>query len=191
MGLTATNKGNYTPPPADVHLACCVGVYDMGTQVTNFGAKKQVKLVWELDCLKDNGQRYTISKDFTPSMNEKAALRKLIESWSGKKLTDEQSKEFDIGTLLGKSCQLQVIHNGEYANVGAIIKLPANAQPMKPVSPLVSYDMDRDGRNIPDGTPEFVKKKILAAQEWELEEATAQTAKFDSGSVASQAAAVF
>jgi hypothetical protein len=64
---------------------------------------------------------------------------------------DQQAKEsintgtFKFGDLLGKSCQLQLIRNGEYTNIAGAIALPKSAGQPKPVNPLFSYSIARDG----------------------------------------------
>jgi hypothetical protein len=173
MALMAKSSGgNYTPPPADTYPAVCVGVFDLGTQENQFGKpKQQVQIMWEIDCDKADGTHHTVSRQYTPSLHPKAEFRKLLDAWSGKKTTPEEEKAgFDVATLLGKPCQLQVIHNDKdgktYANVGAVLKLAKGMEPMTPLNKPVLYSWDDHGKKIPSAVPEFVRKKIEQSLEW-------------------------
>ena len=70
-----------------------------------------------------------IGRTFTASMSEKANLRKLIESWFGKKFpNDEAAADFDCTKLLGYKCLLNVTHTEKgqktYANVANATPIP-------------------------------------------------------------------
>jgi hypothetical protein len=172
MAIMARNSGgNYTPPPADTYPAVCVGVFDLGTQETAFGAKRQVRIMWEIDCDKSDGSHHTVSQTYTPSLNVKANFRKLIESWLGRKLSDDEVKNgYDVGKLLGQPCQLQVLHNESngktYANVGAVMKLAKGMQPLVPLNKPVLYSWDDHGRKMPNAMPEFIKRQVEQSLEW-------------------------
>lgn len=170
--LVKSNGGNFTPAPADVHNAVCIGVYDLGTQQTNFGSKRQLLILWELDSQKDSGHNYVVSRKYGMSLHQKAEFRKLLESWAGRKVTPEEEQNgFDASTLAGKPCAVQIIHNesngNTYANVGAVTKLMKGMTALKPENPIVSYSFDDHGKNIPDGTPEWVAKQIKLSAEWQ------------------------
>lgn len=63
------------------------------------------------------------SRNFTPTLNEKANFRKFLRSWFGRDLTKAELDGFDTETLIGKSGQIVVVHehrDGEtYANIVA------------------------------------------------------------------------
>lgn len=201
MGISVKSKGgNYTPAPADVHNSVCIGVYDLGTQVGNFGPKRQICLLWELDCDKDDGKHFVVSRRYGLSLHPKAEFRKLLESWSGRKVTpDEEENGYDATKLLGKPCALQIIHNesngSTYANVGSVTKLMKGMNPLKPTYPTCTFSFEDHGKNIPAGVPEWVQKLIKGSQEWNGTATTADgdeaTTEFDSGTVEEQATATF
>lgn len=200
MGIAAKAKGgNFTPAPADVHNAICIGVYDLGTQNTNFGKKQQIMLLWELDCQQDNGKNYVVSRTYGLSIHAKAEFRKVVESWAGRKLTQaEEENGFDAAKLLGQPCALQVIHNDSggntYANVGSVTKLMKGTQPMKPQNTPISFSFEDNGKNLPAGIPQWVAKKISQSDEWNgvVEDDTPDSnQQFDAGSVKEQAVGVF
>ncbi|MHA1379626.1 MAG: hypothetical protein ACTSRG_14730 [Candidatus Helarchaeota archaeon] len=47
------------------------------------------------------------------SLHAKATMRKFLESWRGKKFTKEELEGFDLQKILGKPCQLQIIHSDD------------------------------------------------------------------------------
>lgn len=122
---------DFQPAPQGVHQAVCVDVIDLGIlEVTWAGqTKKQHKILisWQLDENRDDGKPFLVSKRYTLSLNEKANLRKDLESWRGRKFTLEEEAGFDVETILGVNCLLNVQHNEKaektYANVVSIMPL--------------------------------------------------------------------
>lgn len=200
MGIPVKSKGgNYTPAPADVHNAICIGVYDLGTQNGNFGPKRQLCLLWELDCDKDDGKHFVVSRRYGLSLHPKAEFRKLLESWSGRKVTpDEEENGFDAAKLLNQPCALQIIHNenngNTYANVGSVTKLMKGMKPMKATYPAATFSFDDNGKTIPPNVPEWIQKLIKGSNEWNGTTVTADDEpadQFDAGTVEEQASATF
>jgi len=182
MGLIAKENGggNFDPVPEGVHLATCYSIFDLGTHFDEkFGkSAHSIVICWELpqeriDVEKD-GERMNlpraISKKYTLSLNEKANLRRDLQTWRGRAFTPEELAGFDLAKVLGKSCQLQVIHTvkGEktYSNIAAIMTLPKGSTPPPIENPQRFYSINDNGENIPDGTPEWIKEIIRASDEW-------------------------
>ncbi|HMJ91012.1 MAG TPA: hypothetical protein VK530_14415, partial [Candidatus Acidoferrum sp.] len=87
----------------------------------------------------------------TPSLNEKANLRKFLRGWFGRDLTKQEMDDFDTEILIGKTAQIVVVHehkDGEtYANIVA-------CTPDKSVEPLAASGKyirvkDRQGTGVP------------------------------------------
>lgn len=181
MGLLARDKGGQDFPPIDpgTHHAVCYGVVDLGThENTIYGTKAQkIWIAWELPDQRieydKDGKHYnvarSISKIYTLSIHEKSNLGKDLVSWRGKQFTDEEKQGFDILTILGANCLLQVVHqqkNGKtYANISTIAKLMKNMQKLKPENPLIQYSIETNGFEIPDNIPDWVKKLIAKSEE--------------------------
>lgn len=193
------SKGNtdFEPAPADVHNGVCIGVYDMGTHVGVYGAKRSVKLLFEIDAQRADGKNFTVSRDYGFTISKKSKLREMIEAWRGKPFTEaEENEGFDLAKLLGQPCAVQVVHkdsNGStYANIGSIMKLMKGMQPMKPTYKPCSYFIDDHGKNLPADMPEWIKKKIMQSQEWVGADTTPDSREqFDAGTPEEQAAATF
>ena len=179
MGLIARDKGggNYEPIPEDLHLTVCYGIWDIGTQFSDKWGKAthKVVIVWELpNCRREFEQDgvkrnlpMAISKRYTLSLHKKAELRKDLESWRGKKFTDEELKGFDLKKLLGVPCQIQVLHTESdgktYANIATITKAPSGTK-IKPENSLKFFSFE-EGSEIPDGTPDWIVTLIQQAEE--------------------------
>ena len=100
---------------------------DLGMVDDGFGVKHKVEIWWQLEERNpETGTRFTVRKRYTNSLHEKAALRKDLEMWRGRKFTQEELRGFDLEKLLGVPCQLQTVHkttdDGKtFCNVGAVI----------------------------------------------------------------------
>ena len=179
MGLIAKDKGggDFTPIPEDLHLAVCYGIWDIGTQFSERWGKAvhKVVIVWEIpgcrgefeqDGVKKDLPR-AISKRYTLSLHKKADLRKDLESWRGRKFSDEELKGFDVKKLLGVPCQIQVLHTKNedkvYVNIAAITKAPAGTK-ITPENPLKFFSFE-EGNAVPSGTPEWIMALIRQAEE--------------------------
>ena len=126
----AGESGTFTPAPEGVHQAVCVDVIDLGV-IPGFEGKPQhkVDVVWQIDEKRDDGKRFTLFKRYTLSINEKASLRKDLESWRGKVFTRDEELGFDVETIKGVNCLINVQHKPSadgkktYANVVAVMPL--------------------------------------------------------------------
>lgn len=136
---TAGDSKTYTPAPAGAHQAICVDVIDKGIlEVTYAGkTKKQhkVSVAWQIDEVRDDGKRFVVYKRYTLSLNEKATLRKDLESWRGEPFTRDEEMGFDLERLLGKNCLLSIQHkvvgDRTYANVMSVMPLAKGMSKMQ------------------------------------------------------------
>ncbi|CAB4128511.1 hypothetical protein UFOVP105_46 [uncultured Caudovirales phage] len=121
MAIYATNESNgnnFNPIENGTHVATCVQMIHIGTVEDEFDGKpvkgNKVRITFELPNelvkFKDDEpqQPRFISKEFTLSMNEKASLRKFLNSWRGVPFTEEEAVKFDICKLLGLPVMLSI-----------------------------------------------------------------------------------
>jgi len=118
--------------PEGLHHAVCVDVIDLGLVATKFGDKPKVRIVWQIEDRDGRGARFRASQMYTPSLNEKSALRPMLEAWRGRKFTAAELEGFDLEKLVGANGQIQVVHNmgdngNTYANVQAVVPAPKGA----------------------------------------------------------------
>lgn len=180
MSLTATPGTSIEPIEAGNHHGICVAVIDLGTQYNETFNKAQPKVMftWELPdfpILDEGGEPdptkgfRLISKEYTVSLHEKANLYGDLVSWRGRDFTPEELEGFNVKNVLGANCLVNVVHvtkgNKSYSNVAAIAKLPKSITNKVGTYKLI-YDMDEGITPIPEGVPDWIKKKIEASQEY-------------------------
>jgi hypothetical protein len=150
--------GNFEKAPAGSHPAVCVGMFDLGTQENDFQGnvtlQHRIFFVWELVTEKNQaGKNFLIGLDLNVSLNEKATLRKWIESRMGKQLPD--GAEYDVGEELGKPCLLNVVEKNGYPKITGMSSIPKGFAVPAPTFPPTAVTLDeyRDGAEIPAWCP--------------------------------------
>lgn len=142
--IAKDSRKEFQAPPEGLYQAVCVDVVDLGEEQTPWGSKQKIRIHWMLGTvdeatgetrvmMNDEGYPFQVAAKYTNSMNEKANLRKAIETWRGRAFTPEEQKKlidegFDVEKLIGANCQLQIVHNvaddgRTFANVQAIVML--------------------------------------------------------------------
>jgi hypothetical protein len=105
-----------------------------------------------------------IGKHYTLSLSEKANLRADLEAWRGKMFTETELAGFDVKSVLGKPCQLGVVHKSvggkTYANIAALMGAPKGIA--KPIAsgPLLHYDIDNHDQKVFDQLPGWLQTVI-------------------------------
>lgn len=177
MKFPAKATADFAIVPAGNHVGICNAVVDLGMQRGSAmypNPKRQVYIRFELP-----GERIKYQKDgheiegpmsigatMTASMSEKANLRKLIESWFGKKFPhDNAAADFDVKTLLGRRCLLNVTHaeKGQkiYANIANATPLPKGMVSGEAQhNPSLYFSLETPDRTTFDALPEWLRKKI-------------------------------
>ena len=129
MSLTITDKGGNDDFPKlekGMYEGTLYSIVDIGSKDYKFGnedPKKQHKVILAFEMTKaidpadnkvlmEDERPFAVSKKYTLSLHEKAALRLDIESWRGKSLTDEELAGFDLVGLLGHTAKIEVDHTG-------------------------------------------------------------------------------
>jgi hypothetical protein len=183
MAILATNNGTTRPLiPADLYVARCYSMIHIGTvEEIIEGSKKmlnKVRIGFELPTFKSvfneekGEQPYVISKEFTLSLNEKATLRKFLDSWRGKSFTEEEAKSFDITKLLGVPCTLNIIKktskNGtnEFNEISTITKVMNGVTCPEAINPIQKLEYDNFDHILFDSLPTFIKDKIVSSVEY-------------------------
>ena len=175
MGIYAEKKeSEFQSVKPGTYMARCYRMIEIGTINEDYmGQMKQhqkVMISWELPTElatfdKDKGEEpFAVSKTYTLSMNEKANLRKDLESWRGKGFTENEAEKFDLTVLLGKPCLLSIIQQPSKTNPGR------NYTVISSISPLMK------GQVCPD---QINPTKVLSYDEfnWELFESLSDYTK--------------
>lgn len=189
MGFIASDNGggNFKRVPSGSFIGRCYSLIDLGTQHSEgqYGPRDQhkIQIRWELFGDDDDGNPLTvdvdgapmpmtISKSYTVSLHEKAALRKDLASWRGADFTDDEARGFDISKLLGAYCMVSVTtseNNGKtYSNVSGLSRLPSalkNSKP-EPVHKNILFNLDAPDMTIFAGFHEKLQEAIKRSPEW-------------------------
>lgn len=126
------DTGDFTPCPEGLHDAVLADVAELQVRDYNDPTKmnNKVRLVFQIDQVNEDHPekaKFTCgTPPLTPSLHERAKLRKLLEGWRGKKMSEKELEKFDSETLIGINGQILVKHqirdNGDtYANVTEIL----------------------------------------------------------------------
>lgn len=170
----------FDPVPAGVHQAVCYSVIDLGTQQPRnpqYHPARKVQIGWEVPgemMQTDDGPKpRVISKEYGLSLGKKATLRAELQSWRGRPFTEEELKGFELSKLLGVNCQINVIHKPSedgtktYARVMGVMPLGRGMPVLKPINPVVHWDLPNSGPIVlPSDMHEWIKEKIMKSEEW-------------------------
>ncbi|NND39263.1 MAG: hypothetical protein HKO06_06675 [Pseudomonadales bacterium] len=161
--------------PAGTYRAICTSITDMGFHEQNWQGEKardvrKLRLTFELcDETKEDGSPHYASREVTLSLNEKSALRAILDGWRGQAMTDDDAaKGIDLKSFLGRAAMLGITHKtsqagNEYAAISSVNALPKGFDQdlPTPTAPLELFDMDSPNwREIYEGFPEWLQNKI-------------------------------
>jgi hypothetical protein len=139
---------DFEPAPEGAWRAVCTDVVELGLIHTQFGDKPMIRIAFEIEEVNPkNGKPFMVSQRFGVTLSSKGRLRPFLESWRGKKFTDEELKGFDVEALIGANAQLAVVHNVNdgktFANIASVMK-PARGMEKLNISPGYIRVKDRE-----------------------------------------------
>lgn len=187
MSFLVESGGSFERCPTGNSLARCYRIIDLGTQKTEYmGQVKylhKIMLGWEVFPADDNGilhymrdgRPFSIFKNYTLSWSDKANLRLDLQSWLGKPFNQEELRKFDLNTVMGKWCQLNIIErhgqNGNtYSNVDNIAPVSSPQKQIgfpAAVNANELFNLQDPNMELFDGFSENLKTKIMSSPEWE------------------------
>ena len=180
MSLTVNagnGGGDFEQCPAGSFAARCYQIIDLGHQTFEWKGEAKVapkvRITWELNEMMQDGRPFSISKEYTASIGDKANLRKDLEAWRGRPFSAEELRNFSLENVLGAPCLLGVVHKPSkdgsktYANVGSVMALPKGMSAPELVNPAVKFDIGEFNKAIFDSLSSYVQKKILMSKELE------------------------
>ena len=169
--------GDFEQCPAGSFAARCYQIIDLGHQTFEWKGEAKVapkvRITWELNEMMQDGRPFSISKEYTASIGDKANLRKDLEAWRGRPFSSEELRNFSLENVLGAPCLLGVVHKPSkdgskvYANVGSVMALPKGMAAPELVNPAVKFDIGEFDQNIFNSLSSYVQKKILMSKELE------------------------
>jgi len=183
--IIATDDGggaNFNPAPIGNHAARCVYLVHIGTEKDEFQGQEKhlnrVRITWELPnelavFNSDAGEQpYLISQDYTLSLGEKANLRAMLQAWRGKPFTDDELKGFDITTIIGVPCLLNVIHKKskagkDFAAIAGVTPLPKGMAIPDQITDSIIFGYDPFEIEIFNALPEWIRNRIVTTPEYQ------------------------
>ena len=169
MKLSEKKQSNFTPHPETEGpiKAVLVDVTELKKRMTQYGEKDEFRLVFETEVMdEENDRRFCIwSRGYTPSLNEKAALRKDLKKLMGRDLTSNELNEFDLEALIGHGVKLIIQHETKDDKTYANISFMAPDRDKVTLKPSGKYTRIRD-REI-DGAAAGSSEEKSEEQGWE------------------------
>lgn len=172
--------GGYPPLEAGSYRAICYSIVVLGTTYNEVfdNIQKKVMFTWELPderiTVDGEDKPRAISATYTMSLNEKANLRKTLESWRGKQFTSEELRGFDITKVLGAPCMISTTVGTntlgkQFSKVSGVSRLPKGMEaPKDTENPKVIFDISNDDCPLEDmeKLPAFVQERIRQSEEY-------------------------
>jgi len=172
--------------PAGIHSAICDMVVNIGNQRSEYKGEEKIMekvyLRFEVPAERleyENKGEFvnrpmSIGMTLTNSLNEKATLRHVLESWRGRAFTEAELKLFDLSTIAGKPCMLTIEHriknDKTYANITGIARFnktmkiagqEVTIEEPTAEMPIVLFHPDEENESFND-LPNWLQKLVLA-----------------------------
>ena len=193
MSLKVRKRPRTSIPPLDdgSYVAICVGIVDLGEQHSKRYNKDQDKIwvAWEIkdEFVNIEGEEKPrwVSAKYTKSLHENSNLRKALKAWRKRDFTDDElMDDFDMMTMLGTECMLQVSiyegDNGPQNDVDGISSLPKGVKVGKPISELFYFDMDDpDTYGALEKMPKHIAKQVKGSHTWQAMHANSEEMGMD------------
>jgi len=118
---------------------------------TQYGVKEVFQIVFESEVENDEGKRFCVwSRRFTPSLSDRANLRKELKKIMGRDFTALELKGFDIEALIGFGVNMIIQHEiGSNGNTYAVISFIAPDKSGSPLKASGAYTRVKD-REVKD-----------------------------------------
>lgn len=187
VARASEKKSSFQPVPPGMHLARCYRVIDLGTQKSQWQGevKYQPKIMMSFEVhgdddsgkpmVTDKGEPMTISKNYTRSLGEKAALRKELATWRGRDFTSDELRGFELKNVLGVWAMISVAKSPgtdgkEYTNITSINPVPVaikKAGIPEGFNELIMFSIDSSDLDMVEKFSNNVREKIKASPEFQ------------------------
>jgi hypothetical protein len=120
------------------------------------------------------GEPMTISKNYTRSLAERATLRLDLESWRGKKFTEDERKfGFKLENILDKWCMISIVQSTKgdstYSNIDNLLPVPTQIKQMgfpEPHNESKMFNIDEPDMELFETFSHKLKARIQLSPEW-------------------------
>ena len=166
-------SSNFEKPPVGMHVARCCMVCDLGIQTHEYNGEEKslhkVRIAFELCTELQNegeykGLPFVVAQNYTASFHAKATLKKDLESWRGRPFTDEELQGFDLHSVVGAPCLINVVHNDSngkvYANIAAINPMMKGVDAPQLVTPVTKFSLAEYTNEEFEALPKWLQEKV-------------------------------
>lgn len=165
------------PVAAGTHLGTLFQIIYVGTQQQEWegtaSSAPEVSLAFELPNEVKPGKEgepskpRIVSRKYTFSMGPKANLRKLVEGIEGVTLLDQEAYAYDLDSLIGRSCLLNLaITPKNYNKIVSAVPLMKGMPVPAQINPLLIFDVNKFDEVKFANLPEFMRDIIAASPEY-------------------------
>jgi hypothetical protein len=172
MANWSSENDNSEKPNPGLRVGRLYKIVELGTQTDEYeGQTKRnakVMITFELAApMMADGRPFSISKEYTQSLGEKATLRKHLESWKGQAMTEQEHKDFDPKKLLGKvGCLNLTLTARGKIKIDSISGLMEGMAKPEPFNPQSYFSMDDFDVEAFQAMPNWIKAKIESSPEY-------------------------
>ena len=170
--------------PEGTYVARCYSIIHLG-HVPNTHPQaitptvNKIRIYWELPTelavfKEGEGEKpYSISGEYTLSMNEKSNLYKIVCGWLGKKLNDVEAYEFDFESLIGKECMINISHKETqkgktFALINSVMQVPKGMICPPQVNKSKIINWENLDNTIFNSLPIFIREIMQSSEEFKI-----------------------
>lgn len=172
MSLIIKSSGGSKPLEPGTYTAVCYGLIDIGRQYSEqFGSSSpKVVIMWEIpdEKITIDGEEKSrvVSATYTMSLNEKANLRKVLAAWRGKDFTAEELKGFNLSSILGVPCLLNIARRESTGKtfVAGVMQPPKGTKKPKATMAPILFDLDNDPLEKIETLPAWIQDSIKKSE---------------------------
>ena len=169
--MKVNGNTDFKLPEPGTYSAVCTRIIDLGTQETHYQGEikkaRKIMLSWEIDSLMDDGRPFLVSNRFTKSIHPNSLLGQTLETWRGQAFTDEERNGFELDRILGASCMVTLVKDGQYVNVKGVNKIPKGMSALTPVGSLTLLDLENFSPEVYATLSDRIKEAIAKSPEYQ------------------------
>ena len=153
----------------------CYGVIELGHREGKFGIKHEAVVLFEIPSLRyeddDKVDRPKgINKFYNITLHPDSNMGKDLTSWRGKEFTEKEKEGFDITSIIGANCLLNIAHKQKQDKsmkdeIASITPLMKGMDKLVPENEVVNYSFSDNGFDF-TGVPEWAVKFIKESEEF-------------------------
>ena len=180
MPILKQNESSFEPVPEGAHVARCYGMISLGTQPSNnpkFKPSFKVVLQFELpgEIIVINGEKKPMMTShfltaYLGSVNKPSKTNLFLTAWRGRSFTEKELAGFDLATVVGAPCLLNIIHETRDGKtrerIASVSPLPKGTKAPPQINPSVRYEIEQGRDKTFSVLPEWMRKMIEQCEEW-------------------------